>query len=104
MSEANKEIHDIFNTPQLLYVIPEKILFDSDLTVEHLRIYSIISSLPCISLDLLKKKLGDFYALLTIDICTRMLIEKAYIEEEEGHFTTSNLYLLMISESSPRRR
>jgi hypothetical protein len=94
----DEEMDEIWNNRQYLYVIPEKIFFNSDLTIDDLRVFGVISSFINSRdsstnevYDFLKDKINinEENARKSID----HLIVKVCLSEKEGYITLSHLYL-----------
>ena len=94
---SDKKFNEIWKERQYIYSIPEKILFDAELTLSDLRIYCVVSSYEGIREDFLKEqkgKLENFYYESSIEDSIKMLLAKRYLVEEEGFLSISNKYLL----------
>jgi hypothetical protein len=92
-----KEMDEIWNNRQYIYSIPEKILFDTELTLNDLRIYCVVGSYECITRDFVKEQKGrleNYWYEGSIDKSIEMLLAKCYLVEEEGFLSISNKYLL----------
>jgi hypothetical protein len=91
-----------FNKRQYLYIIPEKIFFDEDLSLNELRVYAIIRSgrdcgIPISEIDDVfeeKLKILPYLSEEVVRKCINRLIEKEYIISEEGYLSPINKYLL----------
>lgn len=91
---SDKAFNEIWKERQYIYSIPEKILFDAELTLSDLRIYCVVRSYGSMSEDFLKEKLDNFYYESSIENSIKMLLAKRYLVEEEGYLSISNKYLL----------
>lgn len=94
---SDKKFNEIWKEQQYIYSIPEKILFDAELTLSDLRIYCVVRSYEGIREDFLKEqkgKLENFYYESSIEDSIKMLLAKRYLVEEEGFLSISNKYLL----------
>lgn len=98
MSIDDEEMDDIWNNRQHLYLIPEKILFNSDLTINDLRVFSVFHSFIH-SMDSSTQQVFNFLKEKvnlkeeTARECLKNLIEKGCLAENEGYITLSYLYL-----------
>lgn len=86
---------------KFLYVIPEEILFDEDLTINDLRVYSLIRSFADSETGIYEGN-NLFEEMLDVDndkvkLSISRLIEKRYILSNEGYFCPNNVYLLYIT-------
>ena len=88
-----EEMKEISKNHQHNYLIPSKILFDAELTINELRIYCIVSSYDLITRSFVKEikgRLENYHYEFSIDSSIQMLLAKGYLFEDEGYLSISN--------------
>ena len=84
----DKEMDDIWNNRQYIFMIPNKVAFDNRLTIDDLRIYMLIRSFmyesPIAIMNIYNMLINVILIhKTTFKNCVKRLIENDYIEEEE---------------------